>query len=448
MTSARALPFAAVLLLAAAGYVEPAKANDYSSLFEQRYSSPEDISVLGNFVAKAVEVGQYDQAISTLEQHLVKYPRDARAKYSLAKVYANTGSWELAKRNAEDGLEIGDLTAEEAADAQRLVSRANNSLAGFEWALDATVGIKSTWLDTDQANPGTIFGNPNSGWRDRQDWNPYIASNGSLKMDLDTPLGDALIASGGVLFERRFEDVNQGNLNPFLGPVGGGVYLHNRGYFSLMLDKGIETTQLDGLRLQVGVFGNWKSYNPSITDAALGTSIRLIILPTVDTAAYVGGRYSNLSPSVNLAAEHRFEAEAGVTRRLSHEHSVGLAGRYIRELDSSGDVVTEQREVEMSYAGLVPHRPFDTVWTQQASVAFGDFETVGPSVFVFSSTEGQYLRAHWTHTFQIDGYNSVSLGYEFRRTDFTDGFFFTNNFDVFDNDYSTHAINLSYTRSF
>ena len=54
--------------------------------------APEDISVLGSFVAKAVEVGQYDQAISTLEQHLVKYPRDARARYTLAKVYANTGS--------------------------------------------------------------------------------------------------------------------------------------------------------------------------------------------------------------------------------------------------------------------------------------------------------------------------------------------------------------------
>jgi tetratricopeptide (TPR) repeat protein len=436
MTSASLKPATAALLLAVAGAGAPAHANDYSSLFEQRYSSPEDISVLGNFVAKAVEVGQYDQAISTLEQHLVKYPRDARAKYSLAKVYANTGSWELVKRNAEDALEIGDLTAEEAADAQRLLSRANNSLAGFEWALDATVGIKSTWLDTDQPN---LFGS-NDGWRDRQDWNPYIASNGSLRMDLDTPLGDALIASGGVLFERRYEDVNQGGFNPFPDFSDGGIYLHNRGYASLVLDKGIETTRLDGLRLQFGVFGNWKSYNPSITDAALGTSIRLIILPTVDTAAYVGGRYSNLSPSRNLAAEHRFEAEAGVTRRLSHEHSVGIAGRYIHELDSAGDQVTEQREVELSYAGLVPHRPFETVWTQQASVAFGDFETAIPAFF--SSTEGHYLKAHWTHTFQIDGYNSVSLGYEFRRNDFTAGFF------SFDNDFSTHAINVSYTRSF
>ena len=434
MSSARVLPVAAALLLATAVSGGPARANDYSNLFEQRYASPEDVSVLGNFVAKAVEVGQYDQAISTLEQHLVKYPRDARAKYSLAKVYANTGSWELAKRNAEDALEIGDLTAEEAADAQRLLARASNSLAGFEWALDVTVGIKSTWLDTDQPNPP-------SGWRDRQDWNPYIASNGSLRIDLDTPLGDALIASGGVLFERRYEDVNQGDGNPF-GMDDGGIYLHNRGYASLVLDKGIETTQLDGLRLQLGVFGNWKSYNPSVTDAALGTSIRLIILPTVDTAAYVGGRYSNLSPSENVGAEHRFEAEAGISRRLSHEHSVGIAGRYIVELDPEGDKVTEQREVELSYAGLVPHQPFDTVWTQQASVAFGDFNTNNPLLFSFSNAEGQYLKAHWTHTFQIDGYNSVSVGYEFKRTDFAAGVFF------FDNDYSTHAINLSYTRSF
>ena len=68
------------LLLATAGMSVVAHADDYPALFDQRYSSPEDISVLGSFVAKAVEVGQYDQAISTLEQHLVKYPRDARAK--------------------------------------------------------------------------------------------------------------------------------------------------------------------------------------------------------------------------------------------------------------------------------------------------------------------------------------------------------------------------------
>ena len=138
---ARSVAAAGLIGLAA---TSSAHAQAYSSLFEQRYASPEDVGVLGQFVSKAVEVGQYDQAISTLEQHLVKYPRDARAKYSLAKAYANVGSWELAARNASDALETGDLGPEEARDAGRLLARANNSLAGFEWALDITTGVKST----------------------------------------------------------------------------------------------------------------------------------------------------------------------------------------------------------------------------------------------------------------------------------------------------------------
>jgi hypothetical protein len=435
--------------VAAAGLVglvatSSAHAQDYSSLFEQRYASPEDVGVLGQFVSKAVEVGQYDQAISTLEQHLVKYPRDARAKYSLAKIYANVGSWELAKRNAEDALETGDLGPEEARDAERLLARANNSLAGFEWALDITTGVKSTWLDTDAANPG-------SGWRDRQDWNPFIASNGSLRIDLDTPLDDALIMSGGVLFERRYEDINQGNLNPFLGPVTGGTYLHNRGYVAATLDKGIETTALDALRVQISAFGNWKTLNPSVHDAALGTSIRLIIQPAVDMSAYIEGQYSNLFPSVNLAADHRFQASAGFTKRLSHEHAVGMSARFIHEMRDDTIMVAEQREVEVSYAGLIPYRPFNGIWTQRISLAAGDFEArdaASLQFFVPIAAEGRYIKTNWTHTFQLDGHNSFDVFYEFKRYDFTKGFFFDNNFNTFDNDYSTHSVGVSYKHTF
>ncbi len=440
MRTARVLP-ASIALLLAMMMGAPAQADDYSTLFEQRYSSPEDVGVLGRFVSKAVEVGHYDQAISTLEQHLVKYPRDARAKYSLAKVYANTGSWELAKRNAEDALEIGDLTADEAADAQRLLARANNSLAGFEWALDATVGIRSTWLETDERYPF----DPGTGWRDRQDWNPFIASNASLRIDLDSPLDDALIISGGFLAERRYEDINQGAGNPFPDFSDGGIYLHNRGYAAITLDKGIETTELDALRFQFGVFGNWRTYNPSVDDASLGTMLRFIIQPSVDTSAYVEGRYGSLAPSKNLAADHRFQAETGVTHRLSYEHSVGLAGRYIYEMRDDGVTVARQREAEVRYSGLLPQQPFDAVWTHQIGLGIGDFETRDASslqFFVPTPSDGHYWKADWTHTFQIDGYNSVSLGYEFKRIDFTSGFFF------FDNDYSTHSVSLSYTKSF
>lgn len=132
-----------MLAVASIGFPAAASASDYDDVFRERYDSPEDVGVLGRFVSKAVEVGQYDQAISTLEQHLIKYPRDARARLNLASVYTNTGSWELAARNLEIALSVGDLTPEETKQAEELAARVKGALSGFEWVLDMTVGIRS-----------------------------------------------------------------------------------------------------------------------------------------------------------------------------------------------------------------------------------------------------------------------------------------------------------------
>ena len=268
---------AAILLaFASAGFPAVASASDYDDVFRERYDSPEDVGVLGRFVSKAVEVGQYDQAISTLEQHLVKFPRDARARLNLARVYANTGSWELAARNLEIALSVGDLTPEETEQAEQLAARVKGSLSGFEWVLDMTVGIRSKWLDVKDER---------FSWKDRQDWNPFAAVNTALKIDLDTPLNDVLVVSASGLVERRYEDINQGGDDPFTSVdefAGiGGIYAHHRGRIAVTLDKGVPVVDLDAMRVQISAFGQFRTYNPSVTEVALGTSVRLIVQPSV-----------------------------------------------------------------------------------------------------------------------------------------------------------------------
>ncbi|NNJ76996.1 MAG: tetratricopeptide repeat protein, partial [Anderseniella sp.] len=224
---------AVMLAFASIGFPAAASASDYDDVFRERYDSPEDVGVLGRFVSKAVEVGQYDQAISTLEQHLIKYPRDARARLNLASVYANTGSWELAARNLEIAHSIGDLTPEETKQAEELAAKVKGALSGFEWVLDMTVGIRSKWLDVEDRNIN---------WKDRQDWNPFAAVNTALKIDLDTPLDDVLVVSASGLVERRYEDINQGDGDPFDPPFFNtidGIYAHHRGRIAFTLDKGV-----------------------------------------------------------------------------------------------------------------------------------------------------------------------------------------------------------------
>lgn len=426
--------------LASLVVIAPVQAQDYSSLFEQRYASPEDVGVLGRFVSKAVEVGQYDQAISTLEQHLVKYPRDARARLNLAEIYANTGSWELAGRNAEIAISVGDLTQEEVAQAEELKARVARAAAGFEWVLDLTTGIRSTWLDVKDEN---------NEWKDRQDWNPFAAVNTALKIDLDTPLDDVLIVSASGLVERRYEDVNQGSFDPFdpgFDSVSG-IHAHHQGRIAITLDKGVPVVELDALRFQFSAFGQFRTYNPSLVERALGTSIRMIVQPSVDTSFYAEGLYANLAESTNLTAEHRFKAEIGGSWRLTPEHTVGIAGRYQREFVDGGATVNRQREIELSYAGVVPFSILGVFWTQQASVAFGDFTSADGSAAAFlpfvTPGTGDYWRASWNHSFHLDGNNRIDFGYEVREYDYDLGAF-----AFFDPGSMVHTVSLSFTKSF
>ncbi len=436
MTAETLSKIAVVSMVVAATAAGPAMADEYADLFQQRYDSPQDVGVLGNFVSKAVEVGQYDQAISTLEQHLVRYPRDARARLNLAFVYANAGSWELAGRNAEIAISIGDLTPEETRQAEELGARVKQSLSGYEWTLDLTTGIRSTWLDVKD---------PRNEWKDRQDWNPFAAVDTSLRIDLDTPLDDSLTISAGGIVERRYEDVNQGINDPFT-PVFefngiDGIHAHHSGRIAAVLDKGVPVVDFDALRFQFGVFGQFRTYNPSLVEVALGTSIRMIVQPTVDTSFYLEGSYANLEQSENLSANHRFAAEAGFSRRLSYEHSVGIAANYQIETTDSGSRINEKREIQLRYGGVVPIRPFDTFWTQEAGVAFGDFFSRDGNVF--NPGQGTYWRADWTHTFHLDGYNRINLGYSVKETNYDlPGFAF------FDPGSMSHTVSLSFTKSF
>jgi|GEM_PF-1990965 len=428
---------AIAIALASISFPAVASASDYDDIFQQRYDAPEDVGVLGRFVSKAVEVGQYDQAISTLEQHLIKYPRDSRARLNLARVYANTGSWELAGRNLEIALSVGDLTPEETKQAEELAARVKGALSGFEWVLDMTVGIRSKWLDVEDRNRA---------WKDRQDWNPFAAVSTGLKIDLDTPLNDVLLISASGLVERRYEDINQGAGDPFDGfDMTGGIHAHHRGRIAITLDKGVPVVDLDAVRVQISAFGQFRTYNPSVTEVALGTSVRLIVQPSVDTSFYGDVSYANLKQSTNLTGEHRFGAEAGASKRLSDEHTIGMAGRYQRETTDGGTSVNRQREIELNYAGVLPYRVFNILWTHQVAAALGDFSSKDGTAFPEFATAGtgMYWRASWDHAFQLDGHNRINLGYLVRESEY-DGI---GQFD-FDPGSMSHTLSLSFTKSF
>src|ERR1700754_3399877 len=131
--------FAATLLF---GGVLPAGAQGlfpaYDDAFSARIASPADNGTLAQFVTVAVNAGQYDQAISSIEQYLIKYPRDARARLAASRLYYHVGSYELARRQVQYGIEVGGLTAGEQQEAVRLLARIERALRGVTWELSLT----------------------------------------------------------------------------------------------------------------------------------------------------------------------------------------------------------------------------------------------------------------------------------------------------------------------
>ena len=69
---------AALLVSTTAFGLSAAQAETLDSAFATRYANPEDVFVLGEYIRTATSQGQYDQAISSIEEHLVRFADDGQ----------------------------------------------------------------------------------------------------------------------------------------------------------------------------------------------------------------------------------------------------------------------------------------------------------------------------------------------------------------------------------
>ncbi|PWV99948.1 hypothetical protein DFR52_103149 [Hoeflea marina] len=387
----------------------PAAGSDIDTAFSGRYQNPEDVFALGEFVRAASDTGQFDQAISTLEEHLIRHADDGRARLALARLYANVGSWDLAVEQVTDALATGQLSGGEQIEASRLQRRASRAASGVEWFLDVSAGVRVTDLDVDV---------PYSSWHDRTDTGGYAKADGAVRFDLGTGLGDALIIAGSAEVDRHYEDNFLGD-GPSFGLSDGDLFNARHGRVSLTYDMGLPVTSIDAARLQFGGFAEVQTYHQQIREQALGGLARLVLLPTVDTQIYGEVSYSDLSQSEGLLSQSRLTWEAGSSWRVAQSHTLGLLGRGLREEDDSGDATAEMSEVGVSYLGILPFRPFNTIWTHQLTGTIGTFSSKNSieydDIKVFT---GKHWRIEWANQFHIDGQNRIDLSYSATRRNF------------------------------
>ena len=423
--------FATVFVTTSVLPIGASHAERLDGAFAMRYENPEDVFVLGEYIRTATSEGQYDQAISSIEEHLVRFADDGRARLAAARLYANVGSWELAKSQADEALASGQLSASEAAEATEISRRAGQAIAGVEWYLDATAGVRVTHFDVDVPVPS---------WHDRTVTGAYGELSGALRYDLGTALGNAVVLAGRFGVTREFQDAFMGYAS-WYGLPDGKVVNAIDGRASATFDMGLPVESFDAARLQFGVFTDYATLHPDIRLRSFGGVVRGVVMPTVDTRLYAEYSYEDLSSSRGIYADHAEGWEVGGSLRLTQAHSIGAAARRRYEYAVNDFKTGRIEEVEVSYSGRLPYMPFGTIWTQDVVLAAGTFYTVALPPSLPERFTGDHWRTEWTHRFQLDGHNRIEASWAMTNTDFDQP-------GISDRGSIIHAFSLGYTHRF
>ena len=168
--------------------VSPAiAAGTYDASFESRYSNFSDRQTLSSFSNTAIGAGQYDQALSTLEQIIFAEPNDIEARISIARVYYHVGSFDLALGHVNEALALGQGTSFELEiiELKKLIEKA---ASGVRAHLDVTLGVDYTHY---RLEPSLLPAIKSDGV------GANVFLDGIVEFDLNTASRDLLTLAGG-----------------------------------------------------------------------------------------------------------------------------------------------------------------------------------------------------------------------------------------------------------
>ncbi|HUV32806.1 MAG TPA: hypothetical protein VMW31_04470 [Devosiaceae bacterium] len=388
---------AAVALLGGASAVRAQDA-DYQDAFAARVANPDDAFVLGQFLSVAVANGQYDQAISTVEQHLINHPRDSKARLIAGRLYFLVGSYELAQRQLALALAIGTLSAGDLADARDLLATVEQRLKGVASSFFITGGISVVRLD--YLNGGLC------GCDGRTDYNPFKTIGGQVTIDLSTPSSDVVILQGSLGAVRRYGDFDFDGV--------GEVYIGTSGDFALTLSKGLPGLS-PTLRADYTLYGNIEGFDDGIVRREIGIAKRLSIRPSATTFVFGEAALGWLGASTGLSSDYRAHFEAGGTARMENGGTLGVAGRAFFDFDSTFMQLGHTGEIEGSYSSILMNEPDSFVWSHRLSVAGGVVAV--PDILSPGDTfDGAYWRAAWNNTVQLQSGNRFNFGVSYQDT--------------------------------
>ncbi len=398
----------------------PVVASPYQDAFTNRLNNPGDSNTLAQFVEIAVDTGQYDQALSTIEQHLISNPRDAEARLVAGRLYYHVGSYDLARQQVNAAILIGTLEPKKRDEAEKLIQRIDRDLAGTTGYVSLTTGIEV--VRTDFAPTALIA--------DRTDINPYGEIYAILRHDLNTAGNDAILLTARARVSRLFGDFSLSG--------AGGVFTATSGRVAVAWDKGLPDSGIASLRMNLSAYGDYYGFQEGFAVREYGVLAKFTTRPSVDSTVFANFGYASLSTSDLLFTDYRLRAEIGGARRISGKHAIGAAIRSQFDYTNSGTFVGNFIEGEISYAGLVWSKPDGPVWTQRITVGAGRVKLPDLSATPGTTLDGNFWTLKWAHALEINDQNRINLNAWYQKFDL----------NTASRDQSSLGVGLSYTYTF
>lgn len=394
------------LLVAIATPSTALAAGTYDASFESRYNNFSDRQTLNSFSNTAISAGQYDQALSTLEQIIFEEPNDIEARISIARLFYHVGSFDLALGHVNEALALGQGSSFEL-EIIALKKLIEKAASGVRTYLDLTIGADYRTVETDFS----IFGVPGSS--SSSGWSGFAAIDGVVEFDLGTATRDNLKISGGAAYDRVFGDFDFDTNFEYVDLASG--------YGAVSLSKGLPDI-IDTLRLDVSGYGEIAEEGNDRIRRELGVQSRISVRPTVETLLYADFKYAWLGSSTELFVDNDYEYGVGFQHRVapgwtaaayvSRTHREGLVpANFIFASDFAYDVASTNVEASLTHLLFV----FDDgrSWFQRLSASYSegevlDYRTV--DFFLPNTTDRRQWQINWDHTVQTSTNGQVQFG--------------------------------------
>ncbi|HVO17363.1 MAG TPA: tetratricopeptide repeat protein, partial [Alphaproteobacteria bacterium] len=186
---------------------EADKRQAYDAAFKAMMADPGNLDKTFAFASLAVDVGDFDGAISALERMLLIDPNLPRVKLELGALYYRLGSYSMAQNYLDDALAAPNVPPEVAERAERLLADINKRLSRNRFSGSLYAGMR--YQSNANAGPsGTnvrVFGidaTLSNQFTSKSDWNGFAAAQVKHEFDFQNQRGDTF-ESTALLYGTR-----------------------------------------------------------------------------------------------------------------------------------------------------------------------------------------------------------------------------------------------------